>query len=291
VHDNTPLNFGNGATSTVILTVPPLPGSVGTTPIPGSTNGLTNPAFTVQGNHAIHVHPDDKTDEMPVTIQYALSAPATTLIPTGDCSAVTVWMTGQPADGTAVKCIKITGFSIPKKHRATIDVNYDFRLKNTDGWPLNSQTMFRAGFTFKSTTLVTLDQPLGTNPLGIYTGNQVAGLVGAGQKVTAVGGFVFDTYGNGVAGATVKLFSSYVAGMNCTTPGVVASDNTSLDGFYFIWKKGSEQAVGTTELPSGVKYYAMVCYNQPLNASSARYIPNKLSSKEFDEEDFYIYIP
>jgi hypothetical protein len=273
-----------------ILTVPSLPSSVGTT-IPASASSLTNPAFTMQGNHPIHVHPDETADDMPVTIQYALSAPATVLIPTGDCSAVTAWTTGQPADGTAVKCIKITGFTIPKRHSAKIDVSYDFRIKNTDGWASNASTLFRAGFAFKSTTLMTLDHPVRTNPAGTYTGNQATGLVGAGQQVTAVGGFVFDNAGNSVAGATVNLYKNSVSGVNCAapsaTPGWVASDTTSLDGFYFIWKTGTDQANGTTLLPSGTKYYVVVCSTQQ-PTPSGRYIDHQLGNKEFDEEDFYI---
>ena len=85
------------------------------------------------------------------------------------------------------------GFSIPKHHSAKIDVSYEFAVKNTDGWNANAQAMFRAGFAFKSTTNVHLDVPIGSNTSGNYTGNQAAGLIGAGQQVTAVGGFVFDT--------------------------------------------------------------------------------------------------
>jgi hypothetical protein len=138
--------------------------------------------------------------------------------------------------------------------------------------------------------MAVLDHPLKTHLAGIYTGNQVAGLVGAGQKVTAVGGFVFDRSANGIAGATVKLFTSNVGVTNCdSTTGFVASDVTSADGFYFIWKTGTDQVNGTTVLPSGTKYYVTICYNGGI--SSARYIDHKLDNKEFDEEDFYIVAP
>jgi hypothetical protein len=138
--------------------------------------------------------------------------------------------------------------------------------------------------------MVVLDHVLRTNPAGIYTINQVAGLVGAGQKVTAVGGFVFDRFGNSISGATVKLFTSNVGGMSCSTPGWVASDVTSADGFYFIWKKGDTQASGTIELSSGIKYYVAICSDQTA-FSSSRYIDHRLENKEFEEEDFYIVAP
>ena len=187
IHDNTVLNSANGATASVILTVPALPTSVGT-PVPSAALPFTNvstSAFTAQGGKPVHAHPDDKSDEMPVQVSYATSAPG------GDCSAAT-YANGQPPDGSIVKCIKISGFSIPKHHRAKIDVSYEFAVKNTDGWNANAQAMFRAGFAFKSTTNVHLDVPIGSNTSGNYTGNQSAGLIGAGQQVTAVGGFVFD---------------------------------------------------------------------------------------------------
>ena len=95
--------------------------------------------------------------------RYATSAPG------GDCSAATCTTNGQPPDGTIVKCIKITGFSIPKHHSAKIDVSYEFAVKNTDGWNANAQAMFRAGFAFKSTTNVHLDVPIGSNTSGNYT--------------------------------------------------------------------------------------------------------------------------
>jgi hypothetical protein len=281
IHDNTVLNSANGATASVILTVPALPTGVGTA-IPASAAGYTSPntsAFTAQGGKPVHAHPDDKTDEMSVQVSYAASAPG------GDCSAAT-YTNGQPPDGAVVKCIKITGFSIPKHHTAKIDVSYEFAVKNTDGWNTNAQAAFRAGFAFKSSTNVHLDVQLGSNPSGNYSGNQVAGLVGAGQQVTAVGGFVFDTNGNGVAGRTVKLYNTAVADCSGTA---VASVTTQLDGFYFIYKTGPDQTdANPNNLPSGVKYYVGACSTPTGTFSAARYIDHKLANKEFDEEDFYI---
>ena len=287
IHDNTVLNSANGATSTVILTVPALPGSVGVT-LPSSALPYTSSstsAFWVQGSHAIHVHPDDRTDDMPVTVQYATSAPG------GDCTATSVtWVPGQPADGTLVKCIKITGFSIPKHHSAKIDVMYQFAVEGTDGWASTAQTMFRAGFSFKSAATVHLDTQINGNPSGNYSSNQVAGLVGAGQQVTAVGGFVYDRNGNGVPGATIRLFNSAsVASCATTNTNVVAQDVTTPDGFYFIWAAGLIQSGSTNSLPSGSQYYVMVCnLTLPQPNWPARSMDHKLGNKEFDEEDFYV---
>jgi hypothetical protein len=159
-------------------------------------------------------------------------------------------------------------------------------VKNTDGWNNNAQAAFRAGFAFKSTTNVHLDVPIGSNTSGNYTGNQVAGLIGAGQQVTAVGGFVFDASGTGVAGKTVKLYSTAVT--DCTGAGV-ASDITQADGFYFMWKAGSLQTdANPSNLPPGTKFYVAVCSTPTGPFSAARYIDHKLANKEFDEEDFYI---
>ena len=83
--------------------------------------------------------------------------------------------------------------------------------------------MFRAGFNFKSTTVIKLDaapsdlvarftQQLNRLPAAVrpsyqaafdalwnktYTGVHALGLTFAGEKMTALGGFVFDPSGNG----------------------------------------------------------------------------------------------
>jgi hypothetical protein len=283
------LNYDNSATASIILTVPGLPTSVGVT-IPSSiTAAQRDVAFTTQGNRPVKVHPDDKTDELPIVVQYATSAPA------GNCyDTAVVWSTGQPADGTAVKCFKVSGFAVPKKHRARLEVNLEFRYKNTDGWATNAQTLFRAGFAFRSRTTIALGASFLPASLAstTYIGSQVASIVGAGQKVTAVGGFVFDYSANGVGGSTVKLYSALTTGMTCGTPGAVAQDVTQPDGFYFIWKMGDTQAASAADLASGVKYYAVICRQSDLSVINiGRYIDHKLANKEFDEEDWYIAAP
>jgi hypothetical protein len=283
----------NGSTTKVILTVPALPASVGT-PIPGSTAGKISPAFVVVGNHPIRVRPygedeghddHDDYDDMPVTISYTTAA-------TADCNTVTAWTVAMPADGTPVTCIKVEDFTIPRHRSARILVKYELRIKDTDGWALNAETTFRAGFSFRSRTTITLDNtfPIVSLRNKTFIGNQVAGIVGAGQNVTAIGGFLYDRNGGPIAGASVKLFNS-ASGASCSAGGV-ASTTSAADGFYFISNLGSNQATGNT-LPSGIKYYVMTCdvpgIGQPY--WPARSINNNLGNKEFAEEDFLISSP
>src|SRR5258708_28938413 len=100
--------------------------------------------------------------------------------------------------------------------------------------------MFRAGFAFRSRTVVNIGStfPVVSLRNTSYVGNDVAGITGAGQQVTAVGGFVFDNAGAGIAGSTVKLYNAAVA--NCSASGDVGSAITMSDGFYFIWKTGGD---------------------------------------------------
>jgi hypothetical protein len=133
-----------------------------------------------------------------------------------------------------------------------------------------------AGFAFKSNTTVSLDNnpQLGTLASKVYTNAQAAGLVGAGQQVTAIGGFVFDSNGNGVAAATIKV----CALANCTTAPSYTI-NTMGDGFYIVpVADGTKWWVGAYAPSSG-----------PL--LSGRFIDHRLAKKEFDEEDFYVNWP
>ena len=75
-----------------------------------------------------------------------------------------------------------------------------------------------------------------------YTGSHALGLTFAGERMTAVGGFVFDPSGNGRANVTVRLFSAPPSVDRCGSYGygtnnLVASYLTGSDGFYFIWQK------------------------------------------------------
>ena len=90
---------------------------------------------------------------MNIAVSWAASAPS------GNCLATSgiTWTSGQPANNAIVKCVKVEGLEIPKKHEAHIHLNLEFALKGTDGWQTTAQTAFRAGFSFKSQTQVTLD--------------------------------------------------------------------------------------------------------------------------------------
>jgi hypothetical protein len=288
---NVALNAKNGASASVILTVPGLPTNMG----PGITapSGVAvdpNPAFVMRGAHPIHVRPDDQAPDIDAVIEYATSAPG------GNCVAASgiTWITGQPADGAIVRCVRVSDFAIPKHGKAKIDINYELRWKNSDLWSSASQTSFRAGFAFKSQTALTFDSApnfaFASLAGSTLMGNQSVGLVGAGQKVTAVGGFVFGADGNGIQGATVKLFNSS-SGASCSAA-PVAQDITTADGFYFIWDAGTDQTLTSNSLPSGAQYYVRICAPSgstiPDANWPARSMDHKLGNKEFDEEDFYV---
>ena len=228
------------------------------------------------------------------------------------------------------------GVEIKKHGHANINVNYEFRWKNTANWG-NATTdpalLFRAGFNFKSTTAITLDSPgtdlvnrfahdLSKLPAPVrpdyqarfdafwnktYTGSNALGLLLAGEKMTAVGGFVFDTAGNGKPDVTVRLFSAPPSANRCGTYGygtnnLVASYTTGSDGFYFIWQKNVDNTglvTGTNDLASGFKYYIALC-DQTVGHTAmpfdqiywpARSLSNNLGNKEFDDEDFFVSGP
>jgi hypothetical protein len=286
LHDkNVAISDKNGASVGVLLTVPALPSPAGVA-IPSSATSFTgaNSAFVTQGAHPVHAHPDDKSDEMPITVLYTLSAPS------GNCSAVTLptipvptgyvgpWSVGQPPDNTLVKCLYITGLAIPKHGKARIDVNYQLGPDNTDGWANNAQTAFIAGFAFKSTTTVQVDP--GTTLATLlgsattYTGSQAAGLVGAGSRVTAIGGFVFDGNGNGLLREIRFYTAAQIVGNACAA---APSTLTMSDGFYFA------------PVADGTKWWVGVCNGGTIEAG--QFIDHKLAKKEFDEEDFYVNVP
>jgi hypothetical protein len=133
-----------------------------------------------------------------------------------------------------------------------------------------------------------------------YTSAQAVGLVGAGQRVTAVGGFVLDERGIPFVVApgslTVRLFSTPPAlpssssspALACTTAPALASDTVSPDAFYFIWRNGPFQTLVGTELTSGIKYYVAVCNTSNGTLLSGRTLRDRLSSKDLDEQDFYL---
>ena len=224
----------NGASTTVFLTVPAMPSSVGTgTQLPAQpTRQKLEPAFVLDGYKPVKAHPNDRTDEMPISVRYL---PGSYPWPTGsDCAnpAIQGAYLAMPsnANGLVARCIRVEGLEIKKHEEAHVHVAYEFRWKEHSGtW--GSQTVdptiaFRAGFNFKSTTEIELldmpddvedrlDHQLLRLPAAVrpiykanfmalwnntYTGSHALGLTFAGERVTAVGGFLFDPSGERTAG-------------------------------------------------------------------------------------------
>ena len=267
-----PLNSNNGVTARAFIEVPAM-ANCGGVPC-ASTVSTTLPAFSLRNKKAVRVHPDDKTDDMSVVYSYKS---------TGSCNDPTGYSTTFPSDESP-RCIMVSGFALPKKHRAEIDITFEFRWKKTLNWNGSSNLWFYSGFPFKATVQATF-----TSPVVTKTGYFTAGLMGAGQRVTAIGGFSFNQFAMPTTGVTIRLFNSAADVLTCGTSAAnrpVASDTVSSDGFYFIWRKGNDQGPGANDLPDGIKYVVQVC-NGSTQISPLRTLTNKLGKKEFDEEDFY----
>jgi hypothetical protein len=148
----------------------------------------------------------------------------------------------------------------------------------------------------------------------VYTGSHALGLTFAGEKMTAVGGFVFDPTGNGRPNITVRLFKTVPSASNRCNPtyddsmaqaqaaNLAGWYTTGADGFYFIWQKdiNNNVPVGTANtLPSGYKYYVALCDFTGGGTAMpfaqlywpARSMSSTLGNKEFDEEDFFVSGP
>ena len=328
----------NGGSTSVYLTVPSMPASTGT-PYPLSAAQKAEPAFLLSGNNPIRAHPDDRTDDLPITVKYIpLSAGAIADCSAGAVQGLYISMPSN-ADNLVARCLRIDGLEIPKFHKAHIHVAYEFRWKNTASWGSSSvdpSQFFRAGFNFRSSTVIELDpapasvvdrleHDLLKLPAAIrddyrqrflaiwsttYTGNNALGLTFAGERMTAVGGFVFDPSGNGRSDVTVRLFSAPPSVDRCGSYGfgvnnLVASYTTGSDGFYFIWQKNIDNtglSSGTNTLANGFKYYIALCDLTAAPGSGtampfaqlywpARSMVSTLGNKEFDEEDFYVSGP
>ncbi len=224
-------------------------------------------------------------DDLPITVQYmtlaGYQANSNSCAVTPNAS----YSSTMPAGGAA-KCIKISGFELPKKHKARIRINFEFRPKGTDGWAANSKLYFFAGFPFKSATTVTFGS-------ATQTSIDAAGLVGAGSKMTAVGGFVLTTSGIPQTGDNVRVFKSVAAAqaLSCASydPNVVvAQDVVDATGFYFIWRTGSsdnQNAIAPGLLPSDVQYAIQVCNDG--SSLGIKTTDSKLHDHEFEQVDFY----
>lgn len=296
IYNNTNVAFDAAHTNraTVYITVPDMPSNCGlgssydcsapyqqgTTPDPNSGK----PAFLLKDNNKpVDVHPDDKTDDMPVDIQYKPYSAGV------DCTTPAGYSSTPPADGAA-KCIKISGFSIKPGHSARIHAKFDFRPKGTD-WPAakNPQLYFRAGFNFKLNKYLTYGY--GTPGAQTFTALDNVTAVGAGKRVTAIGGFAF--IGTAPAnGDTVRIFqTASAAGISTAAPygscnaTPYGSNGVDSDGFYFISKQGSNQDDTTaSNIASGYQYVVQLCDGS--TPVAARTLKNKLGNQEFDEEDF-----
>ena len=296
----------NGASVTVIITIPSLPTTPGM-PVPASAlqyTDISKSAFKTDGNNAVRAHPDDRSQDSSVDVSWTATAPG------GNCfDSSLVWTAGQPPNDTLIKCIKVTGFEIPKHGTAHVQLNLEFAPKGTDGWAANASTAFRAGFAFKSQTQITFDDdfPIVSLRNMTFSGNDVAGLTGVGEQLTAIGGFVFDQNGQGIGasntdgmnGATIRIYNTAPSTINrCTTNGEVAEYSVDSDGFYFIRNGVPAPSVNVATstgntLPTNIQYYVMVCQvaGVPSAYWPASYIDHKLGSKEFEEENFYVSNP
>ncbi len=289
---------GSGLSTVVIVTVPSLPASTGLAAVPGSTRTPgsprwaqlpENPAFVVAGSRSVRVNIDGAGGDVDVTVSWAASAPG------GNCLATSgiAWVSGQPPNNAFVKCIRIEGFEIPAGQAAHVRVGFRFGLAGTSGWERNAAAAFRAGFAFRSQTRVTLGAELATASVAgpTYVGTNVAGLSGAGQRTTAVGGFVFGRGGAGIRNARVRLCVAHTAARRCSGADWVAETTTNADGFYFIWKRGADQSVaGPFGLPSGMRTYVAVWdgVGGPWPGAPGRWIRNALSYAQFEAVNFFV---
>ena len=293
IHNNTNVNFDadHYNRASTIITVPDMPSNCGLAGVdcsnptqqdhPGPTYG--KPSWELQDNNAVRVHPDDSGGDMPVDIQYKVWSAGV------DCASPAGYSSTLPPDGV-VKCIKISGFAIPRGHKAKIEVKFDFRPKDTDWLASKKPDLnFRAGFNFILKKMFTYNY--GTQYAQTFTAQDNVVGVGVGKRVTAIGGFAFV----GTLPATgdaVRLFNTPAAagispsapyGSCAVTP--AASNIVDGDGFYFISKTGANQDdPGAPALPSGVQYVVQLCNGA--TPVAARTLRNRLGDKEFDEEDF-----
>jgi len=276
-----PISAANGNVATAIITVPGMPSSCGGVPCSSQIGSLADPAFVLRGRKVAHVWPGyhdrdggDDDDDMPVTVKYMTLAQYQAN--GNSCADNSSYSSTLPPNG-APKCIKITGFSIPVKHSARIRLNFQFRWKGTDGWNANSQQLFYAGFVFRATTSVNF----GSN---VQTASDATGIVGAGKKATAIGGYVFSGITPGT-GNTVRLFTKNTEASCTVNSKLVAQGSVDANGFYYIWRSGADQQnSNANSLPSGVQYAVQLCNGSTQLGLTS--IDSKLREQEFEQIDF-----
>jgi hypothetical protein len=276
-----PIAASNGNVATAIITVPGMPSSCGGVACSSQVGSLADPAFILKGRKVAHVWPgyhdrdgDNDDDDMPVTLKYMTLAQYQAN--GNSCADNSGYSSTLPSNGAA-KCIKITGFSIPVKHSARIRLNFQFRWKGTDGWNANSQQLFYAGFVFRATTAVNF----GSN---VQTASDATGIIGAGKKATAIGGYVFSAITPGT-GNIVRLFTKKTEASCTVNSKLVAQGMVDANGFYYIWRSGADQQnSNANSLPSGVQYAVQLCDGSTQLGLTS--IDSKLREQEFEQIDF-----
>lgn len=115
--------------------------------------------------------------------------------------------------------VVIPAVEVPGGGMVWIQVRMRYALIGTAGWPADAPDAFVRSYVFKA-HLQLGDQPL-TNPLS-------SRLIGAGRKVTAIGGYALDVDGDGVGHLNVAVEAT---GASCSKPDATTEGKT---GFYFI---------------------------------------------------------
>jgi hypothetical protein len=270
----------NGNTATAIITVPGMPASCGGVECSQNMGAMADPAFELKGRKIVRLWPghdrdnDDDVDA-PVTVQYMTLAQYQA---NGDsCADNPNYSSTLPLNG-APKCIKVSGFTIPVKHAARIRLAFQFRPIGTNGWDPDARQLFHAGFPFRAASFVTFNS-------NTQNTADTTGLVGAGNKATAIGGFVFAAAGAPLNEPVVRLFAKADLASCTQNTHLIAQDAVDENGFYYIWRTGLNQDdPRAPSLPTGVRYAVQVCDGP--NQVALRLTENKLHEKEFEQVDF-----
>jgi len=116
----------------------------------------------------------------------------------------------------------------------------------------------------------------------VQTATDAARLIGAGQKVTAIGGYVFNGIGAPGVNDKVRLFTK-ASDASCTVDTkLIAQDVVDATGFYYIWRTGMNQHNNTApSLPSGMQYAVQLCSGS--SQLGLKMIDSKLGNKEFEQ--------
>ena len=221
----------NGGSTTVFLTVPTLTNNTGT-PVPTNAAAIglfTQPAFTLSGNHAVKAGPNDWSDGLPVTVMFILAGDPGDSGPGTDCTALGIqgnYHTVSNTDNQVARCIRIDGVEIREARRGEhqrqlrvpleehrelgrreqgsvgpVPGRVQLQVDDEDHprWPARGST---------GSLQQAAGQGSGGSPADYqarfaafwnktYSGINALGLTFAGEKMTAVGGFLFKPSGDG----------------------------------------------------------------------------------------------